>query len=76
MNDFQLMINNFVKALNSKQGKNFNLRIKVASGTGIIYQGLYSNVWGRIKEDGSIYIHRQNLEKFFSTHPATMEYFE
>ena len=76
MNDFQIMINNFVKALNCKQGKNFNLRIKVAAGTGLIYQGVINNVWGRIKEDGSVFIYRQNLEKFLAEHLDTKEYFQ
>ena len=64
-------------ALQSDKGKKLNCRVKVlvTDSQAMIYQGVYSNVWGRFNVSGIHNIYRHQLKNLLKTNPDTAEFF-
>lgn len=75
--DFTELIADIQKALQSEKGN--RLACKVAkindSQSLVIYQGLRSNVWARIEQNGNYFIYRSSLERLLRSHEATKKHF-
>jgi len=61
--------------INSLEGKKLALKLKVVNNTGFIFQGLFSNVWGRVHPNGDHVIYRHALTNLLKKHNLTKRYF-
>lgn len=75
---FQEICGTISKALREPPLNRLNCRLKVlvAEKSAIIYQGLKTNVWGRIREDGRHVIYRHPLLARLREHPDTAKIFK
>jgi len=75
---FQEICHDVHKLLTTPEGRKINckLRIENPGMSAIIYQGLRSNVWGRIKSNGRHRVYRHALKKLLLENKSTARYFE
>jgi hypothetical protein len=76
--DFQELCFEIHRILNSPLGRKVNCKLKIENPgmSAIIYQGLKSNVWGRIKSNGRHRLYRHGLKKLLLEDPKTATQFK
>ncbi len=77
-NNFQKLCMDVAKVLRSDQGNKLSCRIKVLveDRSAIIYQGMLSNVWGRLTHDNKHAIYRHALKQVLLEDPRTKHIFD
>jgi len=72
-NDFQSFCLTVAEVLRSEKGRKLSCRIKVLveDRSAVIYQGMMSNVWGRLTADGKHNIYRHALKQVLIEDPRT-----
>jgi hypothetical protein len=76
--EFQSLILKVQTALSSDKGKRLNCRVRVLvqDREAVVYQGLRSNIWGRLKANGNHSIYRHALARVLREDPATANLFK
>lgn len=71
--DFQKLCMDVAEVLRSESGTKLSCRVKVLveDSSAVIYQGMLSNVWGRIKADGRHAVYRHALKQVLLEDPRT-----
>ena len=71
--NFQQLCLTVSEVLRSESGTKLSCRVKVLveDSSAVIYQGMLSNVWGRIKADGRHAIYRHALKQVLIEDPRT-----
>ena len=72
-NDFQKLCLTVSEVLRGEKGKKLSCRVKVLieDNSAVIYQGMLSNVWGRLTADGKHNIYRHALKQVLLEDPRT-----
>jgi len=75
---FQDLCTVVTKLLGTPEGKRLGCRLRVENPgmSAIVYQGMRSNVWARIKSNGRHRVYRHALKKLLLDNEATKEYFD
>jgi len=71
--DFQQLCMDIAEVLRSESGNKLSCRVKVLveDSSAVIYQGMMSNVWGRLRADGRHAIYRHALKQVLLEDPRT-----
>lgn len=72
---FDRKVEALVIAINNPEGQKLALKVKIYNNTCHIYQGIFSNVWGRINPNGSHTIYRHALTNMLRKNSATRDLF-